>query len=243
MPARKPRMEAVAERPSAISPAADSPKPDHIPLPWRWTVHDYHKMGEIGILRHDDRVELIEGEIVTMPPIGHDHAGGTNRLNMLFAPQLGGRAIVSVQNPVRLSETSEPQPDLLLLRPEPAFYATRKAKPDDVLLLVEISDSTLRHDRDVKVPLYARAGIPEVWLLDLRNDRLRVYREPDEGEYRQVTVLTRGDKIAPLAFPDLTLTVDGLLGQRVGEGASAAPESRLPEPSPETQTDAHERAE
>lgn len=180
--------------------------------PWRFTAADYHRMGEAGIFHEDDRVELIEGVILRMSPIGDRHAGRVIFLNRLFSLRLGERAFVSVQNAVRLSERSEPEPDLVIMRPPSDVQAVRAPRPEDVLLLIEVSDTTLAFDRDTKVPLYAASGIPEVWLLDLQGDRLRVYREPYEGEYRSITVLTRGDSITPLAFADLTLSVSEILG-------------------------------
>jgi Uma2 family endonuclease len=180
--------------------------------PWRFTAADYHRMGEAGIFHEDDRVELIEGVILRMSPIGDRHAGRVIVLNDLFSTRLAGRALVSVQNPLRLTERSEPEPDLVIMRRPKDAQSVRAPHPHDVLLLIEVADTTLAFDRDTKVPLYAAAGIPEVWLLDLQGDRLRVYREPHEGEYRSITVLTRGDSITPLAFADLTLSVSQILG-------------------------------
>ena len=179
---------------------------------WRFTAADYHRMDEAGILKEDDRVELIEGEILKMSPIGDRHAGRVIVLNRTFSLRLGDRAFVSVQNPVRLSEHSEPQPDLVIMRPPAEGQSVRAPHPADILLLVEVSDTTLAFDRDTKVPLYAQAEVPEVWLLDLPGDRLRVYRDPSDGEYRSIAVLARGDSISLLAFPDITLTVDEILG-------------------------------
>jgi Uma2 family endonuclease len=178
----------------------------------RFTVEEYHRMGEAGILHEDDRIELIEGDIIQMPPIGGGHVGGVNRLTAVFTGRLGSRVVVSVQNPVRLSSGSEPEPDLALLRPKADFYASGVPQASDVLLLIEVADSSLAFDRDVKVPLYAAAGIPEVWLLDLANGRLRVFRDPEGGEYRHTAILARGEAVTPQAFPDLTLTIAELLG-------------------------------
>lgn len=180
--------------------------------PWRFTAADYHRVGKAGIFQPDDRVELIDGEIIRMSPIGDPHAGRVIVLNRIFSLKLGERAYVSVQNAVRLSEHSEPEPDLVIMRLPNAGESVRAPHPQDILLLIEVSDSTLSFDRDTKVPLYAQAGIPEVWLLDLPGDRLRVYREPSDGEYRSITVLARGESITLTAFPDITLTVDEILG-------------------------------
>jgi Uma2 family endonuclease len=132
-----------------------------------FTVAEYHKMAEAGILSEDDRVELLEGEIVAMSPIGSRHAGLVNRLNRLFSQRAGDQVVVSVQNPVRLGGYSEPQPDLALLRPRADFYTSSHPGPEDVLLAVEVAETSAAVDREVKVPLYARFGVPEVWLVDL----------------------------------------------------------------------------
>uniref|UniRef100_A0A831TF58 Uma2 family endonuclease n=1 Tax=Thermorudis peleae TaxID=1382356 RepID=A0A831TF58_9BACT len=178
----------------------------------RFTVDEYHRMAEAGILHEDDRVELLEGEIVEMSPIGWRHQACVDRLNRWLVPALRDRAILRPQGPIRLSPDSEPQPDLVVLRPRADFYAEGGPGPEDVLWLVEISDTSLRYDRDVKVPLYARYGIPEVWVVDLVEERVLVYRDPHPAEgYRSVQVLGRGARLAPQAFPDLELAVDEIL--------------------------------
>ena len=182
------------------------------PARHRFTVDDLERMVRAGILREDARVELIEGELYDMNPIGWAHQACVNRLTELFVRTLHGRAIVQPQGPVRLSERSLPQPDLALLRPRTDFYAHGGPGPADVLLLVEVSDTTLAYDRDVKVPLYARAGIPEVWLVDLAGGQLLVFREPDAGRYRMSAVVRPGEPVSPLAFPDLVVDVAALLG-------------------------------
>ncbi len=178
----------------------------------RFTVDDYYRMAEVGILTEDDRVELLDGEIVEMSPIGSDHAGHVKRLNTLFTSRLGARVVVSVQDPVRLSRHSEPQPDVALLRPRADFYARGHPRPDDVLLLIEVADTSVEADRRIKMPLYARAGIEEVWLVDLTTERVEVYRGPAADGYREIRALARGQGIVPQAFPDLALGVDDLLG-------------------------------
>jgi Uma2 family endonuclease len=179
---------------------------------WRFTVDEYHRMGEAGVLGEDDRVELIDGEILEMSPIGPGHSGGINRLTYLFVGRVGDRAVVSVQNPVILNDYEEPQPDLMLLRPRSDFYRSATATPADVLLLIEVADSSVDYDRQVKAPLYARNGIPEYWMLNLLRDQVVVYREPIEDGYRSTQVFRRGETISPLAFPDLQITVEELLG-------------------------------
>jgi len=180
----------------------------------RFTVEEYHQMAQTGILSEDDRVELIGGEIFHMAPIGSRHAGYVNRLTQLFAKAVTEQAVLSVQNPIRLSGTSEPEPDLALLQPNPDFYANRHPETDDVLLLVEVSDTSVAFDREVKLPAYARAGIPEVWVVNLEADQVELYRTPAPDEYRESRTLKRGSEkpFSPQAFPSLALTVAQVLG-------------------------------
>jgi len=181
------------------------------PVRRRFTVDEYYKMGKARILCEDERVELIEGDIIQMPPIGGPHASRVNRLNYQFVLALANRAMVTVQNPLRLNTESEPVPDVLLLKPRDDFYESHPT-PSDVLLLVEVSDTTLRYDLRTKVPLYARLGVPEVWVEDLRGDVLRVFRDPAPTGYGTSFTCGRGEHISPLAFPDLTFAVDDILG-------------------------------
>lgn len=153
-----------------------------IPKPL-FTVAEYYQMAEAGILAPEDRVELIEGEIIAMSPIGSRHAGCVNRLTQLFSEKVSGLAIVSVQNPIRLSDSTEPEPDLALLRPRADFYAQAHPQPADVLLVVEVADHSLAYDRAIKVPLYARAGIPETWVIDLDTETVFVYQQPGAPGY------------------------------------------------------------
>ncbi|PYS10504.1 MAG: Uma2 family endonuclease, partial [Acidobacteria bacterium] len=143
-----------------------------------FTVEEYHQMAEAGILREDDRVELIDGEIIQMSPIGHRHMVCVNRANTLFIQAFGNGAVVSPQNPVRLTDWTEPQPDLVVFKPRADFYAKKEPVPEDVLFMVEIAETTLSYDRKIKLPRYAAAGIPEFWIGDLKNDILHVYRNP-----------------------------------------------------------------
>jgi Uma2 family endonuclease len=176
-----------------------------------FTVEDYHRMARAGILREDDRVELLEGEILQMAPIGSKHAACVARLTTLFA-RVQARGIVWVQNPILLSERSEPQPDLTLARPRPDFYAQTHPRPGDIFLVVEVAETSVEVDRGVKVPLYAQAGISEVWLVDLAEERIEVYRQPSPQGYQQVQHLRRGERLAPLSLPDLVLAVESILG-------------------------------
>jgi Uma2 family endonuclease len=177
----------------------------------RFTVDEYHRMGCAGIFWFEERVELIDGEIITMPPIGDDHMWSVNHLNRAFVPGLGERAVVSVQNPIRLSEYHEPQPDVALLHPETRMrHAT--PHPEDVLLLVEVADTTLCYDREVKLPRYAEAGIPELWIVDLIGRRIEVCRDPSGGVYQQHISVGPEDSVSPRAFPDLVLRCAEILG-------------------------------
>jgi Uma2 family endonuclease len=178
----------------------------------RFTVVEYHRMGEAGILREGDRVELIDGEIVEMTPIGSRHASCVKRLNQLFVRALGDRAVVSVQDPIAIPPESEPQPDLALLRPRADFYAGGHPGPADVLLVVEVADTSAPFDRGVKIPLYARAGITEVWLVDLTTDTVEVLRRSSGGRLADVQRHGRAGRVACEAFPDLDLSIDELLG-------------------------------
>ncbi|MFN4072782.1 MAG: Uma2 family endonuclease [Thermus sp.] len=148
-------------------------------------------------------VELLEGEVYQMSPIGPRHAEAVARLVTRFAQALGDKARIWPQNPVRLPPGSEPQPDIALLKPKD--YWETLPTPEDVLLLVEVSESSLEYDRDVKLPLYAQAGIPEVWILDLLENRLHIFRHPKEGLYTEHRVLLPGEKAEPLHFPGVPI--------------------------------------
>jgi Uma2 family endonuclease len=157
----------------------------------RITVHDYHRMAEVGVLAPDARVELIEGEIIDMAPIGNDHQSIVDQLNRMLVRAVGDRAIVRVQGSIRLSQWSEPEPDVVLLAPRADFYRNEFAAGEDTLLVIEVSDTTLRYDRDVKVPLYARHAVPEVWVVDVNADVLLVFGELRNGKYERHALLER----------------------------------------------------
>ncbi len=178
----------------------------------KYSPEEYHAMGDEGILSAGERVELIEGEIVLMPPIGSPHAAGTARCARIFTLAVGDRAVVWTQNPVRLPAGGEPEPDLALLRPRPDFYHSNLPTPSEVFLAVEVSDTTARFDRSVKVPLYALSGIPETWLLLLGEEAIEVYRRPRPDGYQTMMRFRRGESISPEEFPDLQFPVDELLG-------------------------------
>jgi Uma2 family endonuclease len=185
---------------------------DTVPVRHRFTIHDYHRMGEVGIFDEDDRVELLDGEIVDMSPIGSRHTGGVNRLVAVFTRRFGRRAVVSVQNPIVLDDFSEPQPDLTLLAPRSDFYESAHPRPADVLLTIEVSDSRISYDRSVKLRLYARKHIRELWLIDVKGGTVDVYRRPTASGYREHQRLVRGTRIAPMAFPRVFFRVTEILG-------------------------------
>ena len=177
-----------------------------------FTVDEYHRMTEAGILREDDRVELLDGRIVQMTPIGSRHAGCVNHLAALLYRRLGDTVVVAVQNPVILNTWWEPQPDLAVLKPRPDAYRAAHPRPDDVLLVVEVGDTTVVHDRETKIPAYAAAGIAEVWLVDLEADHLEVYRSPAPNCYGDIRTLGRGDTVTPMLIATGPVEVREILG-------------------------------
>lgn len=179
----------------------------------KFTVEEFLKMVEAGILRDDDRVELVEGEIVEMPPIGGRHAGRVDQLADILKTLAGNRVIVRVQGPAVLGEHTQLQPDLSLLVRRADYYTTATPDPSrDILLVIEVAETSLTYDRRRKGPLYARAGIPEFWIWDLKAKQVHVHREPSPSGYRSVSIRRPGDKLAPLAFPDVELAVGEVLG-------------------------------
>lgn len=177
-----------------------------------FTVDEYYAMAQAGVLKPEDRVELIGGEVLEMSPIGSRHAAHVNRLTRWLATALGERAIVSVQNPVRLDDFNEPEPDLAVLKPREDFYAEAHPGPSDVLLLVEVSDSSLVFDRKIKLPLYASHGIPEVWVVNLIEGVIEVLREPSGREYRKTLRLSRADELSSVTLSGLKISVSDVLG-------------------------------
>jgi Uma2 family endonuclease len=178
----------------------------------RFSVDEYDRMIEAGILQEDEHVELLGGEIVCMAPIGISHANLVSFLLNWFARRLPEAFHIRVQDPIRLPPKSEPEPDIAIVRGPVGSYSHAHPGPADVLLLIEVADSSLAYDRDVKGPLYAAAGIPDYWLLDLASEQLLVHREPKRGRYTTVEALHRGASVPPLAFPELALPLDELLG-------------------------------
>lgn len=179
----------------------------------RLDVDEYYRMAEAGILGEDDRIELIDGELIDMAPIGDDHAWTVVALNEALVLAFAGRAMVSPQNPVRLDRYNEPQPDFAVFRARPDKYRTgERAGPADVLLLIEVADSSLRFDRSVKLPLYARAGIAEVWIVDLKRRVLNAYRRPAGDGYDEMTTHQAGDSVGLALDPDIRIALDRVFG-------------------------------
>jgi Uma2 family endonuclease len=178
-----------------------------------FTVSEYYRMADAGILRPDARVELLEGEIIDMSPIGAFHGDLVDRLAEIFMMGSRNRWRVRTQNPLRLSDNSEPQPDLMLIKRLERTYAKRPPYPEDVYLLVEVSDTTLASDIARKIPLYGRAGIPEVWIVDLNDALIEVFREPHFDGYASRTTLRKGDAASPLSLPDVSVDVESVFTQ------------------------------
>jgi Uma2 family endonuclease len=171
----------------------------------RFTADEYERMVELGIFREDERLELIDGEIVQMAPVGHRHAACIANLNELFVIGLGGRAVVWGQGPVRLAIDSVPEPDLALLRRR--SYKADSPRPDDVLLVVEVAESSLRYDRTTKLRLYARAGVPEYWVVSVAGEWIEIYRSPESEGYRESRRAGIGERVSPDGFTDIAIDV------------------------------------
>ena len=191
-----------------------------VQLPRRlFTVDEYHRMGKAGVFRDDEHVELLDGEIVPMNPIGSPHAWCVNRLIEAFAPLIG-KFRLQVQNPVRLYDLAEPEPDIaILLRRTPQ---NRHPRPEETVLIVEVADSSLRKDRGRKRAMYARAHIQDYWIVDLNNDRIEVYRRPTVRGYRSMALLGRGETVSPICAPDLVVDVSEVLGDATPAANEAA---------------------
>jgi Uma2 family endonuclease len=168
---------------------------------------DYQKMAETGILSFDSRVELIEGEIIDMSPIGSTHASYVNRITREIVSAVKNTAIVSVQNPIILGDLSEPEPDFAILKPKENDYEDALPNAEDILLLIEIADSTIKYDRQIKAPLYARFSIAEFWLINTQERSISVFQKPEEGEYTDIKTQKLPFKISPLLLPEIKLSL------------------------------------
>ena len=179
---------------------------------YRFTRSDYHRMAQTGILSPDARVELIDGEIIEMSPIGRRHMAAVDRANRVFTRGVGDEAIVRVQGSIALANHAEPEPDLAILRYRDDFYGMTEATEQAVLLIVEVADTSEWYDRTTKAPLYARFGIPELWIADLNRDFVTRYTDPTPDGYATTQVFRRGESLTPIAFPDLAVNVTDILG-------------------------------
>ncbi len=173
-------------------------------------------MAESGILQPDERIELLEGQIIQMAAKGTAHRAAVTRIQRLFERRLGDRVLICLQDPVQLDDYSEPEPDVAILVPDPLDYEDHHPKPVEVFLLIEVSDKTLKFDREVKAPAYARAGIAEYWVLDVNARKLHVYRIPGATGYQSETILSEELTVAPLAFPECLITVKEMLSSQAG---------------------------
>ena len=228
---RKGRIMAVAAEPERVAEGRR----------YRFTVDEFARMGEAGIFTADDRVELIDGEILEMTPIGALHAAVVSRLTELLVTRLAGKAYVSVQNPIRLANHTEPQPDLVVARRRESFYTDRHPEPGDIHLVIEVADSSLRYDKQEKVPRYGRAGVPETWLVDLDAREVIVYTDPGPGGYANRQVRHRGDDVVAAGMPEIRVSVDDMFAG-VGEPAASETEGRANRHGPSRLTTGHSPA-
>ena len=196
----------------ATSSTTATPEPVALRRPYRFSADEYQAMGTAGIFHPEERLELIRGYILPMSPIGHRHVNCLIQLNRLMVRRTDPHALVSIQSSIRLGDDSEPEPDLVLLAPK-SDYAVRLPRATDVLLLIEVADSTVRFDREVKLPLYAQAGIPETWIVNLDAGHLEVYRRPGPKGYAESLTLQPGDSVEIEALPEAgALAVEDLIG-------------------------------
>jgi Uma2 family endonuclease len=205
----------MAARRAPRTATVEAPAHREEPTPRLFTVDEYYKMAEAGILRPDERVELIDGRIVEMPPIGPEHADSVDTVVEIFGDRLRPRVRIRVQSPLQIGILQLPEPDVSLIKtPAERGSSYRKTHPrlDDILLVVEVADTTLQHDLGEKARMYARAGVPELWVIDVPHDRLVVHREPAPDGYASIVTVNRGETLSALAFPDVTFTADEILG-------------------------------
>ena len=213
-PAETRRDDAPRIEPPALKLRA---QPDAPTLPawvarWKFDVHQYHAMAKAGVLKEDDRVELIDGEIAAMSAVGPEHIASVDMGAELLFAGVRRRAIVRVQSPIELDDRNRPEPDIALLRRRGDFYRSRMAGADDVFLIIEVADSSLEYDRRIKLAIYARFGIPEVWIVNIRARAIEAYTNPVNGEYTSLQTFRRGQTVTPTAFPDVVLPVSDVIG-------------------------------
>lgn len=175
-------------------------------------VDEYHRMAEAGILGPNDRVELILGEILNMSPIGSKHSAIVKRVTQLFVTAFLNKAIVQIQDPIQIKDFSEPEPDILLLKQREDFYYNQLPQPEDVFLLIEVADSTLDFDKNVKLPIYSEAGIKEYWIVDINNNQILIHSIPEGKLYKNIKIATASDHVNCSSFPNISIAVKDILG-------------------------------
>lgn len=186
----------------------------------RWSVQDYHRMVETGILQPDEHVELIEGQIFQMAPKGPVHSAVITRIGRILGAQLGERVLLRFQDPIHLSDDSEPEPDIAVVHPHPLDYEDHHPTPEEVYFLIEVADRTMKRDKDLKAPVYARSNIQEYWILDVNAPQLLIFREPFPQGYQQEMRVAATEFVRPIAFPDIEVWVEALLSSRSLEGGT-----------------------
>jgi Uma2 family endonuclease len=172
-----------------------------------WTVADYHRMAETGILDEDERVELLEGKIIWMSAKGTAHSSAVRRIDKLLQIRLGNQALISIQEPIKLNQRSEPEPDVAVVQIDPLDYADHHPTPSEVYLIIEVADSSLKFDCETKGKAYAQAGIADYWVIDVVDRQLYVFREPNEEGYQSKVILGENEMISPLQFADLQIVI------------------------------------
>jgi Uma2 family endonuclease len=182
------------------------------PVALRFKVDDYYKMIELGMLKDYEKAEIIEGELIQKMPIGNRHAACVEKLNEILRDELGKSVSLRSQQPIKFDDFNEPETDLAILKRREDFYIQAKPTPKDILILIEVSDSTLKYDRDVKLALYAEAEIPEVWIVNLVNDIIEIHQKPNVGIYQLAKIFKRGETLTSEVLPDLSIAADEILG-------------------------------
>ena len=177
----------------------------------KFNTENYEQMFKSGILTPQDKVELIRGEIIEMSPIGLKHAATVIRLTNFLPLLLGNKVLISVQNPVQLNDYSQPEPDLAILENRDDFYLAKRPTIKDIILLIEVADSSIKYDKEIKLPLYAENKVQETWIINLNNDTIEVYRQPKNNFYQQIQILTKTEEISCLAFPEIIIPITSLL--------------------------------
>ena len=203
----------------------ETPGTSSFPVRRKFTVDEYYRMAEAGILHSDERVELIDGEIILMAPIGSRHGSGVARVTTQFVNRSAGAVQVWPQNSVHLGDDLELQPDIAILNPRDDTYAESNPRPGDILIIIEVSDTTLAYDRDVKSRIYAQANVPENWIMNLPEDCIESFTQPGPDGYAQHAIYRRGDTISPSTLPDVAFAVADLLPPAVEEVESQEAQS------------------